>query len=153
VFREGPFPKFLHGLAEYVVGGLLIALPLVLNYRSGAATAASIVIGILMIGIAASTDWGLSLNNQIPKPTHFALDFVLAAAMIASPFLFGFSSESKPTAILIAAGVLHILLTIGTHFGTTVEPEEPVDQEQPIDPVDPAIPPPPDPSDAPGERV
>jgi hypothetical protein len=117
MFRQGPFPAFLHGLVEYVAGALFIALPLLLNYESGAAKAVSIVIGVLLIAIAASTDWGMSLNNQIPKAAHFALDWILAGVLIASPFLFGFSDESTPTAIFIAAGVLHILLTIGTRFG------------------------------------
>jgi hypothetical protein len=124
MFREGPFPAFLHGLAEYVGGGLFIALPLVLGYDSGAATAVSIIIGVLMIGIAASTDWSLSLNNQIPKAVHFAIDWVLAAVLIASPFLFGFSGETTPTAIFIVAGVLHLLLTIGTRFGKKPEQAE-----------------------------
>jgi hypothetical protein len=123
MFKEGPFPAFLHGLVEYIAGALFIALPLLLNYESGAAKAASIVIGVLLIAVAASTDWGLSLNNQIPKPAHFALDWILAAVLIASPFLFGFSDESTPTAIFIAAGVLHILLTIGTRFGAKPDAE------------------------------
>lgn len=117
MFREGPFPASVHGLAEYVVGGLFIALPLLLGYDSGAATAVSIVIGVLLIGIAASTDWGMSLNNSIPKPVHFAIDWVIAGLLIASPFLFGFSGEDTPTAIFIGAGVVHLLLTIGTRFG------------------------------------
>jgi hypothetical protein len=124
MFREGPFPAFLHGLVEYVGGGLFIALPLVLGYESGAATAVSIVIGVLMIGIAASTDWSLSLNNQIPKPIHFAIDLILAGVLIASPFLFGFSGETAPTAIFIVAGVLHLLLTIGTRFEQKPEKDE-----------------------------
>jgi hypothetical protein len=123
MFRDGPFPAFLHGLTEYIGGALFIALPLLLNYESGAAKAVSIVIGVGMIGVAATTDWGLSLNNQIPKPVHFAIDFVVAAILIASPFLFGFSDESTPTAIFIAAGVLHILLTIGTRFGAKPDAE------------------------------
>ena len=117
MFKEGPLPAAIHGLAEYIGGALFIALPLVLGYDSSAATAASIIIGVLMIGVAASTDWGMSLNNSIPKPVHFAIDWILAAVLIASPFLFGFSDESTPTAIFIAAGVLHLLLTIGTRFG------------------------------------
>lgn len=123
MFKEGPFPAFLHGLVEYIGGALFIALPLVLNYESSAAKAVSIIIGVVLIAIAATTDWGLSLNNQIPKPVHFALDFALAAVLIASPFLFGFSGESNPTAIFIAAGVLHILLTIGTRFGKKPDKE------------------------------
>src|SRR3954451_8419738 len=124
MFREGPVPAFLHGIYEYLAGALFIALPLLLGYDSGAATAVSIVVGVVLIGVAASTDWGLSLNNQIPKAAHFALDWVLAGLLIASPFLFGFSDESTPTAIFIAAGVLHILLTIGTRFGAKGEKTE-----------------------------
>jgi len=48
---------------------------------------------------------------------------VLAAVLIASPFLFGFSDESTPTAIFIAAGVLHLLLTIATRFGAKADTE------------------------------
>jgi hypothetical protein len=117
MFKEGPLPSGIHGIVEYIGGALFIALPLVLGYDSGAATAASIVIGVVMIAVAASTDWGMSLNNQIPKPVHFAIDWILAVILVASPFLFGFSDESTPTAIFIAAGVLHLLLTIGTRFG------------------------------------
>lgn len=123
MFKEGPFPAFLHGIVEYIGGALFIALPLLLNYESGAAQAVSIIIGVVLIGIAATTDWNLSLNNQIPKPVHFALDFGLAAVLIASPFLFGFSDESTPTAIFLVTGVLHILLTIGTRFGAKEETE------------------------------
>lgn len=124
MFREGPFPASLHGIYEYLAGALFIALPLLLGYDSGAATAVSIIVGVVLIAVAASTDWGLSLNNQIPKAAHFALDWVLAGVLIASPFLFGFSGESTPTAIFILAGVLQILLTIGTRFGAKAETTE-----------------------------
>jgi hypothetical protein len=130
MFREGPFPAFVHGVVEYVAGVLFIALPLLLDYDSGAATAVSIVIGVLLIAVAASTDWGLSLNRQIPRPAHFALDWVLAGVLIASPFLFGFSGESTPTAIFLVTGVLHILLTIGTRFAEPVAAPE--DEARPL---------------------
>jgi hypothetical protein len=69
-----------------------------------------------MIAVAASTDWGLSLVKNIPKPAHLVIDYLLAVVLIASPFLFGFSSETTPTAIFLATGVLHIVMTIGTRF-------------------------------------
>ena len=144
MFKEGPLPAALHGLFEYVGGALFIALPLLLAYDSSAATAASIIIGVLMIGVAASTDWRLSLNNSIPKPVHFAIDWILAAILIAAPFLFGFSDESTPTAIFIAAGVLHLLLTIGTRFGEKrkakprpTQPDKKPALQQPPEPSEP----------------
>jgi hypothetical protein len=129
MFREGPLPVFLHGLVEYVGGALFIALPLLLDYKSGTATAVSIVIGLALIVVAATTDWSLSVNRQIPRPVHFALDWMIAALLVASPFIFGFSKERTPTAIFIAAGVIHLLLTIGTRFGPAEAAEPALEAE------------------------
>src|SRR5919112_1468177 len=106
--KQGPIPAFVHGLWEYIAGVLLIAAPLVLSYDSGAATAASIILGVLVIFLTATTSSSTSLVNQVSLPAHIILDYVLVAVLIASPFLFGFSDESEPTAIFIAIGVLHL---------------------------------------------
>lgn len=116
MIRQGPIPAFAHGLYEYVLGLALIALPLVVGYKSGAATAVSIVLGVLVIFLAATTVWTTSLINQVPLAAHILLDYALVALLIASPFLFNFSSESAPTAIFIAAGLLHLLVSIGTRY-------------------------------------
>jgi small neutral amino acid transporter SnatA (MarC family) len=41
---------------------------------------------------------------------------VIAAVLIAAPFLFGFSGESTPTAVFIAGGVIWLLMSIGTRY-------------------------------------
>ena len=61
------------------------------------------------------------LIDQIPRSAHVALDYVLAALLIAMPFLAGFSGESTPTAFFIVLGVVHLLLTIGTRFRAPAE--------------------------------
>ena len=96
MMRDGPIPLFAHGMIEYVGGALFIAFPFLLGYDSGAAVALSIVIGVAMIAIAASTDGPTSLVNQIPRPAHVALDYVLAVLLIAMPFLAGFSARRRP---------------------------------------------------------
>jgi len=116
MMRDGPIPFFAHGVIEYVGGGLFIALPFLLGYDSGAAVALSIVIGVAMIAMAASTDGPTSLVNQIPRPAHVALDYVVAVLLIAMPFLAGFSGETAPTVVFIVVGVAHLLITIGTKF-------------------------------------
>jgi hypothetical protein len=120
--KQGPVPAFVHGLYEYILGALLIALPLLLGYDSGAATAVSIVVGVLVIFLAATASGTTSLVNQISLPAHIVLDYVLVAILIASPFLFGFSGESTPTAIFIVAGVLHLLVSIGTRYRKDEKP-------------------------------
>src|SRR4051794_30873248 len=114
--KQGPVPAFVHSLIEYIAGALLIAAPLLLDYDSGAATAASIILGVLILFLVATTTSTMSLINQVPLSMHIVFDYVIAAILIASPFLFGFSGESTPTAIFIAAGVVWLLLSIGTRY-------------------------------------
>ena len=116
MLREGPIPAFVHGLVEYVAGAFLIAAPILLGYDSGSAVAISIVLGIIVLVVAASTEGTTGLTKQIPVSAHVVLDYILAIALVASPFLFGFSDESEPTAVFIGLGVLHLLITIGTRF-------------------------------------
>ena len=47
----------------------------------------------------------------------------LAAILIASPFLFGFSDEDEPTAVFIGGGVLHLLISIATRYRRDKEPK------------------------------
>src|SRR5690349_991308 len=116
MLREGPIPRFVHGLIEYAAGVLLIASSFVFDFQDDAATAVSIVAGVLVIVIAARTEGASSLVNSIPIAVHVLLDYALAGVLVASPFLFGFSDESAPTAFFIVLGVAHLLVTIGTRF-------------------------------------
>ena len=114
--KQGPVPAFAHSLFEYVAGALLIAFPLLLDYDSGAAKAVSIILGVLVLFLVATTTSTMSLINQVPLSMHIVFDYVIAAIMIASPFLFGFSDEGKPTAVFLAGGVIWLLLSIGTRY-------------------------------------
>jgi hypothetical protein len=114
--KQGPIPAFLHSLIEYVAGAALIAAPLLLDYKSGAAKAASIILGVLVLFLVATTTSRLSLINQVPLSMHIVFDYAIAALLIAAPFLFSFSGESTPTAVFIAGGVVWLLLSIGTRY-------------------------------------
>jgi hypothetical protein len=116
VLRQGPIPAYVHGVAEYVSGSLLIAAPFIFGFDSDAATAASIVAGVIVLVITASTESSTGLAKMIPVTIHAVLDLVLAGFLIAAPFLFNFSDEGAATAFFIVLGVVHLLLTIGTRF-------------------------------------
>lgn len=121
MLRQGPISRFLHGAIEYAAGVLLIAAPFLFGFKSSAAVAVSIIAGVLVLVIAASTDGPTSLIDSIPIPVHLLLDFALAAVLVASPFLFAFNDESAPTAFFIVLGVAHLLITIGTRFQTAAD--------------------------------
>ena len=117
MLREGPIPVAVHALLDYGLGALFVVSPFLLGFDSGAATAAAIVIGVLVLGLAAITDWPPSLVKQVPVTAHAVLDYLLAPVLIAAPFLFGFSDETEPTAFFIGAGVGVLFLAIGTRWG------------------------------------
>lgn len=116
MLRQGPIPRFLHGVIEYAAGVLFIAAPFLFGFEANAAVAVSIVIGVVVLVVAATSEGPSSLINSIPISMHVLLDYALAAVLVAAPFLFGFSGESAPTAFFIVLGVAHLLITIGTRF-------------------------------------
>lgn len=116
MLRQGPISLFFHGAVEYAASALFIAAPFLFSFESDAATAVSIVVGVGVLIVTASSDFPTGLAKAIPVTIHVVLDVVVAAFLIAAPFLFGFSDESGPTAFFIAVGVAHLLLTIGTRF-------------------------------------
>lgn len=116
MLRQGPIPRFVHGVIEYLAGAFLIIAPFLLSYDNGSAVAVSIVAGVIVLLIASATEGHTSLIDSIPLSVHVVLDYALAAVLVAAPFLFGFSGEGAPTAAFIALGVAHLLITVGTRF-------------------------------------
>jgi hypothetical protein len=116
VLRQGPFSTFIHGAVEYAAAALFIVAPFLFEFDSDAATAISIVVGVAILVVTASSELPTGLAKVIPVTIHMVLDIVVAAVVIAAPFLFGFSGERGATAFFIVLGILHLLLTIGTRF-------------------------------------
>jgi hypothetical protein len=116
VLRQGPFSTFVHGAVEYAAAALFIVAPFLFEFDSDAATAISIVVGVAILVVTASSELPTGLAKVIPVTIHMVLDIVVAAVVIAAPFLFGFSGERGATAFFIVLGILHLLLTIGTRF-------------------------------------
>jgi VIT1/CCC1 family predicted Fe2+/Mn2+ transporter len=122
MFKQGPVPAFVHGLIEYLAAALLIAAPFLLTFDDDNATAVSIVVGVLILALTASTALPTGLIKSVPVQAHAMLDFAMAAVLIAAPFLFGFSDDDTATAFFIVLGVLHLLLTIATRFVSEERP-------------------------------
>jgi hypothetical protein len=133
VLRQGPIPPFAHGLLEYGAGALLLTAPFLFAFDSDAATAMSIVAGLGVFALAASTASSTGVAKVIPLGIHVVLDLVVVGFLVAAPFLFGFSGDAVPTAFFMVLGVWHLLLTIATRFkpriaegprGSGLRPEE-----------------------------
>ena len=116
MFKQGPVPAFVHGVIEYLAAALFIAAPFLFSFDDDTATAVSIVAGVLVLVVTASTALPTGLIKSIPVQAHAVIDFLLAAVLIAAPFLFGFSDDGTATAFFIVLGVVHLLMTIATRF-------------------------------------
>jgi len=115
MLRQGPIPITVHAAIEPFLVALLIAAPFLFGFSDESApTALSLIAGVAILVVAVSTRWKLSLVKVIPLEVHALLDLGLGALLIASPFIFGFSDVSGPTAFFIVFGVVEILATIGT---------------------------------------
>jgi VIT1/CCC1 family predicted Fe2+/Mn2+ transporter len=121
MFKKGPLPPWVHGFVDYLLGAFLIASPFLFSYDAGAATATGIVAGVIVLVLGASTAWAMGLIKSVPPSAHAIFDLIIAVLLIASPFLFGFSSETNPTAVFIVTGVLGLLYAIATRY--TPEPK------------------------------
>jgi hypothetical protein len=114
---RGPIPLNVHAALEPLIALVIIAAPWIFGF-SGAddAQAVCIVVGVIMLIAGSMTDWRLSLARVIPLRTHMMTDLLLAAVLILSPFVFGFSGEGAPTRFTIIAGVLEALTALATRW-------------------------------------
>lgn len=117
MLREGPISHTIHGGIEYAAGVLFIVSQFAFGFDADAAKALSVVIGVALIFVAATTHGPTSLVNSLPVSVHVLVDYALAALLIAIPFLFGFyNDDTNATVFFIVLGVAHLLITIGTRF-------------------------------------
>jgi VIT1/CCC1 family predicted Fe2+/Mn2+ transporter len=116
MFKRGPIPPFVHGVLDYLLAALLIAAPFLFGFDTDTAIAVSIVAGIAVLMLGAFTAWTTGIVKSIPPVAHAMLDYALAALLIASPFLFGFTDDSGATAFFVVVGVAGIVLAIATRI-------------------------------------
>ena len=116
MFRQGPLPPLVHGLLDYLVGVALVAVPFAVGFDEGAATASSVALGVGLLIVAASTDLPTGFVHSIPRALHVVLDYVIALALVAAPFVLGFSDDGTAAPWLIAIGVVQLMQTLATRF-------------------------------------
>ena len=85
-------PTWIHGLLDYPMSILLMALPWLGGFANGgAAQWVPIVAGVAMLGLSATTAYEAGLVRSVPMTTHLIVDAVMGLLLAASPWLFGFA--------------------------------------------------------------
>ncbi len=115
-------PTSVHGIFDYIGGILLIAAPFVFGFYNvgGIAVILPIVLGVGLILYSLLTNYerGIPALKFIPMPLHLVFDFVAAALLAVSPFLFGFSNQAPNVwlpHVIAGVGVILLVLVSQTH--------------------------------------
>jgi phosphatidylserine synthase len=116
MLHQGPVPPFVHGVLEYAAAVLFIVAPFLFDFQETSATAASVVVGLVLLAFTAVSNLPTGLVKTVSVGVHVTADVVLAVLLVALPFVLGFRDESAPTALFITVGVVHLLVTIATRF-------------------------------------
>jgi hypothetical protein len=100
-------PTRVHGMLDYLVGALLVIVPLVVSSPgSGARFWVPAALGAGAIVYALATDYELGVVRLLPMPAHLALDALSGVLLAASPWLFGFADRVRAPHLL--AGLFEI---------------------------------------------
>jgi hypothetical protein len=108
----------LHGVLDYTVAVLLIAMPWILGFaESGCETWIPVIAGATTIVYSLLTRYEYSISPLIPMRTHLWLDALSGVALIATPYLFGYTDRFYLPQVF--AGILELLVTGFTKTKTT----------------------------------
>jgi hypothetical protein len=89
-------PTRLHGAIDYAWGAALLLAPRLLHFPTHSAEARSCAAaGAGAVAYAALTDYELGLVPALTMREHLALDVIGGAALVASPWLFGFADRVR----------------------------------------------------------
>ena len=110
-------PTKVHGVLDYVVGVALILAPMIFGFAAfgGAAVVIPRILGIALIVYSIFTDYELGLIKALPMKAHLTIDFVAAAFLALSPWLFGFSGASLNVWLPhLVVGIVVILVVLAS---------------------------------------
>ncbi len=105
----------LHGYVDYAVVVLLAFAPLALRFGP-VPTAVSSVAALTHLVLTLLSDQPLGATRKIPFPVHGALESSLGVALVASPWLFGFSAEGPARIFSVITGLALLLVVLATRY-------------------------------------
>jgi hypothetical protein len=106
-------PTRVHGVLDYLMGGLLIASPWLFDFaRGGAETWVPVILGAGAIIYSLMTDYELGVSRSISMRTHLMLDMWSGILLAASPWLFGFDEYVYMPHLIL--GIVEVVASLVT---------------------------------------
>jgi hypothetical protein len=120
--RRGPISPRLHGTLDYALAATLVAAPLVLHFHDDTAKAFVLAVGAAASALAVGTAWSRGIVRVVPPLWHGIADIGATIALIAAPFVLGYSDHGVATAFSIAVGAGGLVATLLTRFESDLDP-------------------------------
>jgi hypothetical protein len=109
-------PAWLHAVADYAVGAVLILAALMVGGTSGA-VGTGVVVGATVLVVSMLTRYPLGVVKVLPFQVHSAGDYLAAALLLAAPFTLHFrQSDGGLTALYIGAGIAVLAVSLITNY-------------------------------------
>ena len=109
-------PAWLHAVADYAVGAVLVLAALITGGTSGA-VGTGVVVGLTVLVVSMFTRYPLGVVKVLPFTIHSAGDYLAAALLLAAPFTLNFNdSDSGLTALYIVAGLAVLAVSLITNY-------------------------------------
>jgi len=109
-------PAWLHAIADYAVGALLVIVALAVGGSTGA-VATGVVVGVVVLVVSMLTSYPLGVVKVLPFTVHSAGDYLAASLLLAAPFALNFSSgDAGLTGFYVAAGIAVLAVSLITNY-------------------------------------
>jgi len=116
-------PTRVHGVADWLLGALLVALPWLLGLDRGSAEGlVPMALGAAALVVTFFTDHELGVMRRIPMSGHLWVDGLSGALLAASPWLFGFADR---------VWLPHLVLGLTEVVASLVTKLQPADRTRP----------------------
>jgi len=109
-------PAWLHAVADYAVGAVLIIVAIA-SGASGKAVALGVVVGVTVLIVSMLTKYPLGVAKVLPFTLHSAGDYLAAALLILGPFALNFNhTDAGLTAFYVVAGIAVLAVSLITNY-------------------------------------
>ena len=109
-------PAWLHAIADYAVGALLVVVALTVD-MSAEATIAGVVVGATVLAVSLLTRYPLGVVKVLPFRIHSIGDYAAVVLLFVAPFTLGFNdSDPGVTAFYLAAGIAVLAVSLVTNY-------------------------------------
>ena len=109
-------PAWLHAVADYAVGALLVIVALTVD-MSTAATVAGVVVGATVLVVSMATKYPLGLIKVLPFRIHSLGDYAAVALLFIAPFALDFNdTDAGVTAFYLGAGAAVLAVSLITNY-------------------------------------